>query len=171
MGEGLTRDEVTDLYRRYGMFLRRRCSLLLRDATLADDATQETFIKVLRAGAALRTASEPLRYLYRVADRACFDQLRRGKRMRQAKDIDDVASELPCHPGIDPEARRAALDVLAALDDAHKQIAVMAFVDGMTQQEIADEIGTSRMTVVKRVAHIRERAERATRERPAAVVS
>jgi RNA polymerase sigma-70 factor (ECF subfamily) len=164
--EGLNNAEVEDLYRRYGFFLRRRCLLLLRSAALADDALQETFLKLIRNGGGVRSADHPLRWLYRVAERTCFDHLRNGKKLRNVETLDDVANELPCCPGTTPELRRMAIDILEVLNEEHQRIAAMAFVDGMTHQEIADELGYSRMTIIKRVAHIREQAERTTRERP-----
>ncbi len=160
MKDGLDNHEITDLYRRYGFFLRRRCLVLLRSDALADDAMQETFLKLMRAGAGVKTAEQPMRWLYRVVDRTCFDQLRKMKRAAREEPLDDVTVGLPVHPGTTVELRRAAVELLDVLDEEEQVIAVMAFVDGMTQQEIADELGYSRMTVVKRVAGIRERAER-----------
>ncbi len=161
MSEGLTNAEVTSLYERYGFFLRRRCRALLRSRSLADDALQETFLKLLRSGAGLRAADEPLRWLYRVADRTCFDHLRKRRNARTSS-LEDVGDVLPPHPSIEPEMRRAAIELLASLDDEDQSIAVMAFVDGMNQQEIADELGYSRMTIIKRIARLKERAQRRT---------
>lgn len=48
--------------------------------------------------------------------------------------------------------------LLAELDDDERTLAVMAFVDGFDQGEIAERIGVSRVTVNKRVAALRERA-------------
>lgn len=160
MTEGLTNREVSDLYRRYGFFLRRRCLVLLRQPSLAEDALQEAFLKLMRAGGGVRTADEPLRWLYRVVDRTCFDQLRKTKYTRSAASLDDVEHLLPPHPGNEPDVRRAAIELLDSFDEEDQSIAVMAFVDGMNQQEIADELGYSRMTIIKRVARLRERAQK-----------
>ena len=168
MSEGLSNREVADLHRRYGFLLRRRCLMLLRDPAHVDDAFQEVFLKLMRAGAPVRTADEPLRWLYRVADRACFDLLRTTK-ARRAAPIDDGLDELPVHDGLDPELRRAAMELLDALDDEDQQLAVMAFLDGMNQQEMADELGYSRMTIIKRMARLKERAHRVLARRPSAV--
>ena len=165
MTEGLRNDEVAELYRRYGAFVRRRCLVLLRDRALADDALQEVFLKLLRAGSGVREAEEPLRWIYRVADRTCFDHLRSRKRARRSSPIEDhdgqgaQAREL-LHPGTEPEMRWAAIELLSALDEEDQRIAVMAFVDGMSQEEIGGELGCSRMTVIKRIARLRERAGR-----------
>jgi RNA polymerase sigma factor (sigma-70 family) len=165
--EGLTAAEVDALYRRYGFFIRRRCRLLLKDPALADDAVQEAFVNVLRRGNEMRQAAEPLRFLYRVADRACFDQLRNAQRRQpwaKAAAGEGALEETPCHPGADPDARRIAIELLASLDPESQQIAVMAFVDGMTQDEIAVELGYSRMTIIKRVAAIRAAAKKRNQE-------
>lgn len=165
MDEGLRNEEIENLYLRYGGLVRRRCLLLLRDHALVDDTVQETFSKTMRSGAGIRGADHPLRWLYRVADRTCFDQLRKTK-ARRTSSIDDTSIDLPCHPDVEPEVRRSALELLDALDDEDQKIAVMAFVDGMNQQEIADELGSSPMTVLKRIARLRGRAIRHFQDRP-----
>ena len=165
MSEGLSNGEVVDLHLRYGFFIRRRCLAILRNPALVDDAFQEVFVKLMRAGSGVRVADEPLRWLYRVTDRACFDQLRRTKLARRDAPLDEFEDVLPAHPGIEPELRRAAVELLERLDDEDQQIAVMAFVDGMSQQEIADELGYARMTIVSRMARLRERAQRVSAER------
>jgi RNA polymerase sigma-70 factor (ECF subfamily) len=154
--ESLTTEEVAVLYERYGYFLLRRCKVILRDPALADDALQEAFVKVLRSGAAVRRADEPLRWLYRVADRCCFDVLRRRRRSPETLAPDEGSSR---HPSVDIELRDAVLRLLDALDEEQMRIAVLLFVDGMSQGEIAAEVGVSRITVNKRVQTIRARAE------------
>jgi RNA polymerase sigma-70 factor (ECF subfamily) len=155
MAEGLTNAEVTEIHRRYGYFLRRRCQVIMRDRALADDAMQEVLMKLLRHGVPFREAPHPMRWLHRVTDRACFDLFRRGRRAREATPIEEA--EQLVHPGVSPEVRRAIADALAVLSEEEQQVAVMAFVDGMSQQEIADELGYSRVTVNKRIAAIRRR--------------
>jgi RNA polymerase sigma-70 factor (ECF subfamily) len=152
----LRADEVAVLYERYGYFVLRRCRAILRDPALADDALQETFVKVLRGGAAVREADEPLRWLYRVADRCCFDVLRRRRRSPVTLSPDEGRGK---HPGVEIEIRDAVLRLLAGLDEDEMRIAVMLVVDGMSQGEIAAEVGLSRVTVNKRVQSIRARAE------------
>ena len=148
--------DLSGLYTRYGYFLRRRCRTLLRDDALADDVLQEAFVKVLHNVEVLRDVEEPLRWLYRVVDRCCFDALRRRRRAGESVLDDERAG---AHPDSEIELRDAVLRMLAAFDDEEKQIAVMLFVDGMSQGEIAEEVGVSRVTVNKRVGALRRRAE------------
>jgi RNA polymerase sigma factor (sigma-70 family) len=159
MGSELTNQEVAEVYRDYGHLLLRRCRLLLRDPGLAEDALQEAFIKVMRYGAELRRVEARLRWLYRVVDRCCFDLMKRRGRLAE---VDAPVELIGPHPAIQLELRDAALRLLHRLGDRDRTLAVMAFVDGMSQEAIAGETGWSRQTVNKRLQAIRKRADRLT---------
>lgn len=152
----LRADEVSELYLRYGFFVQRRCRTILRDGALADDAFQEAFVKILRGGSAIREAKEPLRWLYRVADRCCFDALRKRRRTVETSTDEEVGATP--HPSVTLEVRDAVLAVLDALDEEDMRILLLHFLDGLSQGEIAEEVGLSRVTVNKRVQAIRARA-------------
>ena len=144
------------MYRRYGTLLERRCRLLLRDPALAEDACQDLLALLLRRGDPLREATSPYRWLVRAAERTSLDLLRKRKRVRDALPLDDVDVLGPA-PGVDVEARRSVLEALEQLDSEQQSLAIMLFVDGMSQQAAADELGVSRVTVNKRAQEIRER--------------
>lgn len=144
------------MYQRYGALLERRCRLLLRDRTLAEDAVQELLSVLLRRGGGLREAQSPYRWLCRAADRTCLDLLRRGRHVRNAVDLDQLDAVGPA-PGIDVEARQAALESLERLEPDEQSLAIMLFVDGLSQGEAADELGVSRVTVNKRAQALRDR--------------
>jgi RNA polymerase sigma factor (sigma-70 family) len=156
-GGPLRQDEVAALYEKYGFLLLRRCRTILRDERLAEDTLHEAFVKIMRNGAAVRDADEPLRWLYRVVDRTAFDAIR--KRRRSIEDTKDDEVGESAHPSIDIEVRDAVLQLLSELNDEEKEIAMFLFVDGMSQGEIAEEVGVSRVTVNKKVQAIRARAD------------
>jgi len=151
---GLSSDEVSGVYHRYGALLGRRCRLLLRDPTLAEDAMQETLTILLRRGGGLRSATSPYRWLCRVADRACIDLLRSGRHVRQAVALDTL-DPVGTAPGVDAEARYMVLESLTLLPAEHRMLAIMLFVDGLSQGEAAEELGVSRATVNRRAQEIR----------------
>jgi RNA polymerase sigma-70 factor (ECF subfamily) len=153
---GLSATEVSDVYQRYGALLARRCRLLLRDPAQAEDAVQELLSVLLRRGEGLRAAESPYRWLCRAADRTCIDLLRRGRRLRTALDIDDL-DNVGVAPGMDVEARCAIVESLESLDHVQQSLAIMLYVDGLSQGEAAEELGISRVTVNKRAQEIRTR--------------
>ncbi len=143
---------------RYGAFLLRRARVLLRDASLSDDAVQNACVALLRGGAAFRDAKEPLAYLYRAVDHAAFDILRSRKRKPLDGHEPEELAGLAIAPSLDPLMLLATSALLHELDDEGRTLAVMAFVDGLDQGEIAIRLGLSRLTVNKRVQGLRERA-------------
>ncbi|MBX3228698.1 MAG: RNA polymerase sigma factor [Labilithrix sp.] len=155
-GRGLSADEVSQVYHRYGALLERRSRLLMRDVSLGEDAVQELLASLLRRGETFRAAESPYRWLCRAVDRTCLDLLRRGRRVREAVPLDALDPIGPA-PGVDAEARVAALQELAQLGPEEQALAIMLFVDGMTQGEAATELGVSRVTVNKRAQGIRAR--------------
>lgn len=102
----------------------------------------------------MRDADSPWRWMCRALDRVCLDQLRRTKRSRDAIPLDDLDLVGPA-PGVDAVARRAVLESLEQLSEQEQAIAIAVFVDGMSQGEVASELGLSRVTVNKYVQRIR----------------
>lgn len=85
-----------------------------------------------------------------------MDLLRRRKRVHDALPLDEVDS-LGAAPGVDAVARRTVLEALELLNEEEQSLAIMLFVDGLTQGEVAGELGVSRVTVNKRAQALRDR--------------
>jgi RNA polymerase sigma-70 factor (ECF subfamily) len=149
---------VAGLYARYGYYVLRRCTLLLRNRSAAEDVLQEVFVRALKYQGELASVERPLAWLYRIADNACFDLLRHDK--VAAVTDESALDRVGAHPGVQLEQRSAVLRLLGTLDERDQRICVLAFVDGMTQEEIAGELALSRVTINKRVQRIRAQAER-----------
>ena len=155
--DALSNGEVAEIFRRYGPLLLRRCRSVMRDAAAAEDVLQETFVKIMRHGAAYRAADAKLSWLYRVADNCCFDALKK-RRDRPPPLALEGELEPRAHPTVDERLRVAgALDRLPVRE---RQVAVLAFVDGLTQDQIATEIGWSRQTINRKLKEIRDRLGR-----------
>jgi RNA polymerase sigma factor (sigma-70 family) len=152
LDRSLGSDEVSGLYAKYGFFLRRRCRTILRDDALADDALHEAFVKIMRGGASIREADEPLRWLYRVVDRCCIDALRKRRRSVETPSEHEGAG---AHPGVAIELRDAVLHLLGTFDEEQMRIALLLVLDGLSQGEIAEEVGVSRVTVNRKIQAIR----------------
>ena len=61
------------LYRKYGPAVYSRCRRILRDESLAEDATQEVFVRVLRHIDEAPDDEAALRWVYRIATNYCLD--------------------------------------------------------------------------------------------------
>lgn len=156
---GMTHEEIAAAYRQYGHLVLRRCQRILRGDDAAEDVLQEVFVRLWRYGDAFRAAESKLFWLYRVTDRCCFDQISR-RRSRAEMPLAN-AEAMPAggsgHGQI-LEDRDIVLHFLNRFEDRVKQVAVLHYLDELTQDEIALATGWSRQTVCKKLAFLRKRA-------------
>jgi RNA polymerase sigma-70 factor (ECF subfamily) len=157
----MTHAEVADAYRQYGHLVLRRCQRILRGDPAAEDVLQEVFVRLWRYGEAFLAADSRLLWLYRVADRCCFDHLAR-KGSRRETPLDDAGDPRVAGAGHGQalEDRDVLLRFLDRFDDRVKQVAVLHYLDEMSQDDIAQATGWSRQTVFKKLTFLRERASR-----------
>lgn len=149
-------ERASELYRKYGPAVFRRCLRLLRDREAAKDATQEVFVKLVRDIAKLDDPAIVLPWAYRVATNHCLNVLRdRGRRGEQAIGDLELASGTE---GPSPGDRHLAATILARFDEGTRAVAVGVLVDGMGHEELAGVLGISRKTVERRLARFLERA-------------
>ena len=157
----VTSDELAELYRRYGHLVLRRCRSILRDEAEALDAMQDVFVRALRYSRSIDRAESRLGWLYRTAERCCFDRLRKGSRQVtvEPQTLERVARSGIDSPQAAAEAREVILAFLGRFDEKVQRVAVLHYVDGMPQEEIASTLGWSRRTVGKKLGLVRRRAE------------
>jgi RNA polymerase sigma-70 factor (ECF subfamily) len=154
--------DLMQAYRCYRHLVLRRCRRILRDEHAAEDATQTVFLKLWRYGDSFRLAESQLSWLYRVADRCCFDEVRRRGRRR---DHDAIDTRAVAQRQVDPvENRDLVRQLLGCFDHRVQKIAVLRHCEEMSQDEIAAETHWSRQTVFKKLVLVRQRA-RAMRAR------
>jgi len=153
--QALGTEEVAAAYRQYARQVLRRCRRILRHQHAAEDVVQEVFLRLWRYGESFRHAECKLGWLYRVADRCCFDELRRQRGQRELPVEDEDGQQAASSA---PEDREVILRFLGRFDERVKQVAILHYVDEMTQDEIAAVTGWSRQTIHKKLTMLRERA-------------
>lgn len=133
------------------------CFQVLQDPADAEDAAQETFLKIARHADGFRSESAVSTWVYRIARNASTDLVRRQARRPQTP-VADVAAvadgEAPDAMG----ATEAGLDVraaLAALDELSRQLLVLVAVEGLTYAEAAAATDLAVGTVKSRVSRAR----------------
>ena len=148
--------DIEQLYEKYGPMVLRRCRHLLRNEEEALDATQDVFVKLLQRE---RTESieHPSSFLYVMASNLCLTRIRDRERHGETSD-DELLDRIAVASGT--EDRMSAWSVLQKLFGMHQEssrtIALLHFVDGMTLEETAREVGMSVSGVRKRLRGLRE---------------
>jgi RNA polymerase sigma-70 factor (ECF subfamily) len=149
--------QLARLYEQYGFLVHRRCLQLVRRPEDAEDALQETFLRVKRYGPP-RDSGATLGWLYTVAARCCFDLMERRGREPVAEEEQLASLEAEGQGSPEDADRRALLGLaLRQLDDKTRTIGVLHFLDGYTQEEVATQTGFSRRTVGKKLQQFEDR--------------
>lgn len=156
----LTEAEVGAAYRKYATTVQRRCARRLCDDALAQDAVQEVFIRLLRYGAGFRIAESEAWWLYRVADRVCWDLLRRRRSQARERSGDSLAElEAPFDHAADAAHRDVIQRFFERFDETMRELAWLHFVAEIPQGEIGRRLGWSRQTVNRKLAFVNQRAQ------------
>lgn len=156
MSGGLTRDEVQRLYAQFAPVVFRRARVLLARDADAWDVVQEVFEKMLTHGAGFRGEARPMTWVYRVTTNLALNHLR-SRKLREP-----ILTVVPVEPaeGVDQvEARQLLSKWLGVLEERELEVAALLYIDGLTQQEVADVLGLSRKTIVREVEALRQKLE------------
>jgi len=149
--------DVEALYRKYGPMVLRRCRQLLQNEDKALDAMQDVFVQVLRHADRL-TAEAPSSLLYRIATNTCLNILR-GEKRRPVSGKEELLMEIASVDEYEERSvTRAFLDELFSREKAStRTIAVLHYVDRLTLEQTAAEVGLSVSGVRKRLRTLRKR--------------
>ena len=157
----MTSDELREMYEQMGYLVHRRCLGILGNAADANDALQDTFMRALKYPP--KTLESKLGWLYGIATRVCFDQLTRRHRTQPwPEKLLTQLRELRTQPKApQPDLRLSLASELAKLDSATREMVVLRHLDGLTQEEIATQMGYSRKWVGIKLRRGEERLRQA----------
>lgn len=144
--------ELLLMMQQYGAHVVGLCTLLLKDAHLAQDVAQETFIRAWKQGN-LRQETEKA-WLTRVAVNLCRDE----QRSRWFRHVDRriTPEELPLQADA-PDTDSDLLDRVHRLPAREREVIVMHYWNDMSPEAIAKLLNIDRATVFRRLARGRKR--------------
>lgn len=164
-----TSGRVSNLYRKYGPAIYSRCRRLLKDDALAEDATQEVFVRVLRHIESAPDDAAALAWIYRISTNYCLNQIRDRGRQAEPTAPADIPESLSDHPEPELMDRDLAMKLVSRAPEKLRATAVLYYVDGLEQEQVAKTLGISRRTVINRLQEFTERSRKfLTREGDAA---
>src|SRR5262249_49177614 len=142
-------------------------SLGVRDYAL-DDAVQDVFVVVHRRLAEFERRSSVRSWVFGIAIRVAHDYRRRERRKGGLEPLDfevvDNARD-PHEEAAKAEALRELAIVLESLDDAKREVFVLAELEQLTAPEIAEALGVNVNTVYSRIRAARREFEAAFERR------
>jgi RNA polymerase sigma-70 factor, ECF subfamily len=157
-------DLLENLVRQHARLVYRIAYAVLRQHHDAEDATQETFVRVLRYGHKLAGVEDHKTWLARIAWRVAVDRSKQRGR-KQEIPLDDPESPLPEIPSSDAAADDAlngaqvgaALErMIAALPEKLRQPLILSTIEEMSPRDVAAMLGINEAAVRSRVFRARQ---------------
>lgn len=149
---------IETLYRRFGPAIYGRCRRLLKNPTLAEDATQDVFMKVLKHLDKAPGDDAVLPWIHRITTNHCLNLLRDGR--RHAEPVESVPEQVDDEFEDSVVTADFARKVLAETPAPLRAPAELYYGKGLEQQKVADALGVSRRTVLYRLAEFTQRVMR-----------
>lgn len=139
----MTNQEFTALFRSLYLPLGMYALRMVDEADIAEDLVEDAFIKVLekiRSGVEIDNFK---RYMYRAVRNECISFMRGKKEMLRLDGIPDVTDE-----NVDTSIRDAHIwRAIDNLPDRCREVFLLSKRDGMSNEDIAEELGISVKTV------------------------
>ncbi len=138
---------------------------MARDAHLAEELTQETFLKVYQARERLGEIENERAWIFRIATNTCLTALKRNRRFRWLpwEAVENFRAQGEGEPG--QVGQRDAIErALAALGEDYRAPLLLFSYHGFHVAEIAEVLGISEGAVKTRVYRAKEMFLRAYRQ-------
>ncbi len=152
-------DAFVLIYEHFSAQIHRYVFRLVGNLELADDITQETFLKAFQSIGGITQDSNLSAWLYRIASNACFDNLRRRKLITWMPMLEesDKSGELTSDD-FAPQVIEAQMvrRTLIEMPPALSVCLVLRSVEGFSCEEIAEILKIPKGTVFSRLARARD---------------
>ena len=152
------------VFYRYGGVMLRHAQLLMKNDSLAEDAVQETLVRVIRLNPSLRDEVHEKAWLLAVTGNICRDMLRRAKRRREI--VLPEWLELPS-PGHAPDEAVSQKDrdarLLRAVMDLpvkYREPVLLVYYHELTNTQAAEAMGITDSAFRSRLMRARDMLRR-----------
>jgi RNA polymerase sigma-70 factor (ECF subfamily) len=153
---------IAALVDEYAGTLYRVAYSVLRNSADAEDAVQETYLRVLRHRDTLNEIRDPRVWLVRIVWNVVLDRKRRSKTRPETDDIADLARLLPAS-GLSAEERVSSaqhhervLRAVEKLPAKEQQVLILSAFEELSSVEIAHVLGTTESTIRSRLFRARK---------------
>ena len=161
MSERESEQAIAALVDQYAPTLYRVAYSVLRQAEDAEDAVQETFLRVMKHSETLGEVRDHRVWLIRIVWNIVLDRKRRAKTRPETDDVTELARVLPAE-GLSAEERAAAaqhhahvLGMVEKLPAKEKEVLALSAFEELSSVEIASVLGITESSVRSRLFRAR----------------
>ena len=136
-------DAYAEVYRRFGERMKSIAFNHLGNIADAEDAVQESFVKLHRAARGFTGEAAFSTWLYRILVNTCLDMIRKRRRRIQEAPIDDVLTGVRAGLSVDDAKRMTLRKLLAELPEQRRSVFVLFEIEGLSHAEIGEILDIS----------------------------
>ena len=151
-----TEDLFDRMVQEYQMPLKRLCFMYLHDMSLAEDAVQETFLKVYKSLRQFRDDCSIKTWIMKIGVNTCRDMLRSAWFRHHDRSVTPEDLQIPAEDNGRDEDAEALGQAILKLPVRYKDVILLYYYQDMNMEETADILHTSVSTVSRRLKHAQE---------------
>ena len=152
-----TEESFEQLVLEYQMPLKRMCYMYLHDMALAEDAVQETFLKVYRSLPQFSGSCSVRTWIMKIGVNTCRDMLRSAWFHHHDRRIVPEEFQVPAEENASPEETIDLGQAILKLPVKYKDVILLYYYQDMSQDEIAEILQTSASTISRRLKRAQEK--------------
>lgn len=131
-----------DVYRRYGDRMKSIAWNHLGNVSDAEDAVQETFLKVHRASSTYTGEASFSTWMFRILVNTCYDVLRKRRRRIEESPIENLVETAErTAPSVDDAKRMTLHKLLGELTEQRRSVFTLFEIEGLSHAEIGEILG------------------------------
>ena len=163
-GPAITRNEkLEELIDKYQISLLKVCFTFLHDRSFAEDAVQETFIKVYQGLDSFHGNSSEKTWVFRIAMNTCRDMLRTRWFRFVDRRID--LSQLPEQTVRMENGDKEIMEAVMALPVKLREVILLCSLEGMTTYEAGESLGITQQAVSSRLKRAKDKLKKELKEK------
>ncbi|HSP14304.1 MAG TPA: RNA polymerase sigma factor [Thermoanaerobaculia bacterium] len=133
-----------EMYRQHGRRMKSIAFNHLGSAADAEDAVQETFLKIHRAAGTFTGEASFATWVYRILINTCYDMLRKRRRRGDESPIDEMPETIERRAASVDDAKRLTLrKLLDQLPEQRRTVFTLFEIEGLSHAEIASILDIS----------------------------
>ena len=144
------------VYQEFNQGVFAYCMKILADRQLAEDAVQETFLKVRQHAQSIQRIESFRSWVFRIARNEALMQLRQRRSNGQIEDESVWSEETPHQQFVALERSEIVNRLLDSLKHEYREVLVLLVYENMSYAEIASVTGATESSVKSRIFRARK---------------
>ena len=136
---------------------------IVKNATDAEDALQDTYVKIWSAAEGYRSQGKPMAWVFTIARNNAMSLLREQSKTTELPE-EDWSAAFADNPSVTSDDRLVLKAAMSTLADDERQIVMLHAVSGLKHIEIAKIIGLPLSTVLSKYSRAKKKLQKTLEE-------